>query len=409
MFQKSKNSIWVIALFVLITSGTTASNESSTDSISNFSNFKLSRIVLTGNGYFGFNFHSKSLFNDSTGLVTTSMPVGLMPIVLWKITPDLFFEGELDLMIEHGMFKAEIGYLNLSYNIDELGVLQVGKFLSPFGIFSERYHPFWINYSPNEPLGFSHGGFSPTVEIGACLRGGNSRINYALYVSKSPDMKDGGKSITDAGMIDFDTHLEFNDKIGAGGRMGILPFRNSSVEFGASCKIMKLQVGHGHDATPVAHTHSPSFDITTDAIAYMYAVDLTIQKVIPVIKGRIDVKSQANYSDAGTNNFIRKSSDGLTEIPYSFSNITQLGFIMISYKPILVQNNFLKNSGVFVRGGAMELPLGSLWYENSNEITAGLNYSFSWRNVLKLAYQQVWSTNKNYTNNNIMLQWAVAF
>ncbi len=401
-----KKSIFSV-LFFVVTTSIFAVTDSIT--VSKFSNFKLSRIVLTGNGYFGINLHSKNSFYDSTNLTTTAMPVGLMPIVLWKITPNLFFEGELELMTEHGMVNAEIGYLNLSYNINELGTLQIGKFLSPFGIFSERYHPFWINYAPNEPLGFSHGEYSPAAEIGASLRGGGEHINYAFYISKSPDMKNGEQNINEAGKIDFDIHLEKNNNMGGGTRIGILPFKNASVELGLSYKIMKIKVGDEHDKNATLnHTHN-TFFITEETLANMYAVDLTVQKVVPQLKGRIDIKGQINYSDAGTNYFTEKSPDGLSDIPYQFNNISKIGFIMCSFKPILLKHKYIKNSGIFIRSSAILSPTGSLWYEKTNEVSIGLNYSFSWRNVLKLAYQKIWSTNQNYTNNNLMLQWALAF
>ncbi len=385
MSQLKKYKHWIYLLSLLAYQNGIAGNN---DSTHKFTNFKLSRIVLTGNAYCGFDFHLNDQLKDSTGMTSTSVSIGLAPIVAWKITPRLFFESEIDLMMAHGMLSTEIGYANLSYNFSKFCTVQIGKFLSPFGIFSERYHPFWINYAPNEPLGFSHEGYSPESELGICLRKGCKHFNYAMYLSLGATMDAGNQNSNDAGKIIFHTELgsKINDKISVGGRIGILPFKNSSLELGVSYKRMQLEPGVGN----------------------MFALDLSVQKIIPKLKGRIDSKGQVNYTDAGKNNFIKLNTSGTAEIPYNFSNISKIGFILLSYKPIFAENSVIKNSGIFVRGGAMELPTGALWYENTNEFTFGLNYSFNWHNIIKLGYQQIISSKKGYTNN-IMIQWAVGF
>lgn len=375
-----------------------------------FKNFKLSRIVFTGNGYCGFDLHLNNQLTDTTGMKSTSISAGLAPIIIWKMTKNLFFEGELDLMMDHGMVTAELGYANLAFSIKKFGTIQVGKFLTPFGLFSERYHPFWINNAPNEPLGFFHDGYTPAADLGICIRNGTKHLNYAVYISTSPLMNAGAENYNDAGKITFNTadfNTELNDKIGLGGRIGILPFRNSALEIGASYKWMQLKPGEHYHGS-VAHTHPSSENLTSIYIGNMYAFDLSIQKVIPSLKGRIDIKGEAQYLDAGQNDFIKLSPSGKTEVGYSFFNTTKIGYVLLSYKPIFASKEIIKKAGIFVRGGTMELPLGSLWYENTKEISVGLNYSFSWHNTLKLGYQQILSAKKGYTNN-IMIQWAAGF
>lgn len=382
-------------------------NALSNDSIIEFKNFKLSRIVLTGNAYASFSFNFEKNLIDTTGMTSTSMNAGLMPIVLWKITPKLFFEGEVELMLDHGMVETEIGYANLSYTIPELGAVQIGKFLSPFGIFSERYHPRWINCAPNEPLGFSHGAYSPQSDLGANLRGGSVHANYAFYISSSPTMESGEVISENAGKIDFDRGFEISNKVSLGGRVGVLPLKNSAIEIGLSYKWMQLELGANHHADSVSHLHTTIINQPEYINGNMYAIDLSIHKIMSKIKGQIELKAQANFTNTGNNTFIKLSDDGKTEVPYTFLNYSRIGFVMFSYKPILA-NNILKNSGIFVRGSFMNLPAGSLWYENTQELTVGLNYSFSWRNILKLAYQQTGSTTNKY-RNNIVLQWAMGF
>ena len=192
-----------------------------------------------------------------------------------------------------------------------------------------------------------------------------------------------------------------------GGRVGVLPLKNSAIEIGLSYKWMQLELGANHHADSVSHLHTTIINQPEYINGNMYAIDLSIHKIMSKIKGQIELKAQANFTNTGNNTFIKLSDDGKTEVPYTFLNYSRIGFVMFSYKPILA-NNILKNSGIFVRGSFMNLPAGSLWYENTQELTVGLNYSFSWRNILKLAYQQTGSTTNKY-RNNIVLQWAMGF
>ena len=124
MSKIKKHIRWIFIFSILICQIGNASNN---DSIPEFKNFKLSRIVLTGNGYTGFAFHLNNKQIDTTGMTPTSMTAGLMPIVLWKLTPRLFFEGEIEFMLEHGMVEVEIGYANLSYAIPDLERSRLGN------------------------------------------------------------------------------------------------------------------------------------------------------------------------------------------------------------------------------------------------------------------------------------------
>lgn len=406
MIRRTNYCIWIIIFsFLIVEKGEAINN----DTISKKENFKFSRIVFSGNGYCGVDVHLNKSLKDSTGMESTSLPIGLAPIILWKLTPQLFIESEFDFMMDHGMLSGEIGYANLCYSTNKLGTIQIGKFLSPFGIYSERYHPFWINNAPNTPLGFAHEGSSPESELGVCYKVGSKHFTYAMYASLSPKIDGGSENVKNAGKIIFhiDLREKFNKKIGLGARVGILPFKNPSIELGLSYKWMQLEVGEHYDGTAVTHTH-PSGEQSKYYIGNMYAVDLTIEKILARLKGKIDIKAQVNYTDVGTNNFIKTSPSGITEIDYSYSNKSEIGFAMLSFKPILVDNYILKRSGIFVRGGTLQLPIGSLWYETTYEITAGLNYSFNWQNILKIGYQQISTAKKGYTNN-ILLQWAVGF
>ncbi|MCB0749833.1 MAG: hypothetical protein KDC90_20430, partial [Ignavibacteriae bacterium] len=78
------------------------------------------------------------------------------PIFLWQQSKKLIFETELEMELEGEETILNLEYANMSYFINDYLTLRLGKFLIPFGTFSERMHPRWINRLPSNPLGYSH-------------------------------------------------------------------------------------------------------------------------------------------------------------------------------------------------------------------------------------------------------------
>jgi hypothetical protein len=84
-----------------------------------------------------------------------------------------------------GAINKSIDYLQLDYIGNRYVTVTVGRFLTPFNIFNERFYPNWIRNTQTDPLIFPIGTGS---DNGGMLRGGialSSRLtlNYAAYFS----------------------------------------------------------------------------------------------------------------------------------------------------------------------------------------------------------------------------------
>jgi hypothetical protein len=84
-----------------------------------------------------------------------------------------------------GAINKSIDYLQLDYFGNRYVTITVGRFLTPFNIFNERFYPNWIRNTQTDPLIFPIGTGS---DNGVMLRGGIAlsgrlTLNYATYFS----------------------------------------------------------------------------------------------------------------------------------------------------------------------------------------------------------------------------------
>jgi hypothetical protein len=107
-----------------------------------------------------------------------------------------------------GALRKEVDYLQLDYIASPYLTITVGRFVTPFGIFNERFYPVWIRDLQSDPLILPISTGPSGAGTGAMLRGGfkaarEMEINYATYFST----------------LSTDTPLDSNRDIGA--RAGI--------------------------------------------------------------------------------------------------------------------------------------------------------------------------------------------
>uniref|UniRef100_UPI00404A3E72 hypothetical protein n=1 Tax=Flavobacterium sp. TaxID=239 RepID=UPI00404A3E72 len=277
--------------------------------------------------------------------------------------------------------------------------VRAGKFLLPFGTFMERLHPAWINRLPTKPLGFGHDGIAPASGIGVELRGafnlGGPILNYAVYSTNGPRLKDGTVEPEEAGMLMFQNYEDNNNSKAFGGRIGLLPFADSSTEVGFS-------------------TYSTSGTGATDTQyenvgAFLYAIDFSFVKQISGIKGFIDIKGQYNNSRVDKATYIELDEFGNPE-EYSFDNKSNSFYTQLSYRPTMASSDFLKKLEFVGRYSNLNTPLGAEWEEKSVQYAFGLNYWLTWRSLIKVAYQ---TTEKNGghggggTEKGFFVHWAI--
>lgn len=155
----------------------------------------LSGFVLSG---YGSTNYGAALTDD----IRNNFSASISPIILYSLSDNFLFEAEFEFELEEGgatetaLEYAQIDFLGFG-NVQ----LVAGKFLLPYGLFSERLHPSWINKMPSMPLlyGHAHGGVAegsllPVLsDVGAMGRlfqglGETWSLDLSVYISQGPKL-----------------------------------------------------------------------------------------------------------------------------------------------------------------------------------------------------------------------------
>ena len=343
---------------------------------------KSSKFVLTGYMSSGIKFTKEA----------SSFGANFSPILLWKPHERLIVEAELETELEGTETKINLEYIDASYFLNKYVTIRAGKFLSPFGIYQDRLHPQWINKLPSTPLGFNHDAspIGPTTEVGVDVRGnvplGSAKMNYSFYLSNGPSLNTSSSEISEIGQLNYSSAEDNNKNKSVGGRLGVLPFSNSSVEIGGS-----FQVGNvGEKGTEYEKIK-----------AKQYALDFTYVNSLDFLKGMIDIKAQWNWVNVDQSNYI-SPKDSTT---FTFNNKRDAAFVQAAYRPSMTQSKFLKKTELVFRYSGLNMQTGEVDPAKIilNQYTYGINYWYSWRTALKFAYQS------QKDNNAFYVQLAVGF
>jgi hypothetical protein len=322
------------------------------------------------------------------------------PIFLWQQSDKLLFETELEIELEDGETIVNLEYADMSYFINDYVTLRLGKFLIPFGTFNERIHPRWINRLPSNPLGYSHDEqVGPRSQVGIELRGAaqiynGSGINYSIYLVNGPNLNDGDHEAEEAGMLHYDNFSDNNQNKALGGRIGLLPLDDSSLEIGFSGQFGK-----------VGDSDSEYEDIS----AALFSADLSYVRRMNFLKSMLDIKAQWNrviVDDAYYN-----SEENQNET-YTFENVSDAYYGQISLKPAFVSNNFINHLEFVARFSELKFPEEAAWGGEKSQLTFGLNYWIDWRTVIKFGYQTLEIINEETSSdkiNSFLIHWSIGF
>lgn len=337
------------------------------------------KMVLTGVAWFGF----KANLNDpsKTTVKNSFNTYGFSPMFLWKLSDKIFFESEIE--INNGAMELE--FAKLSFALNKYMTIGAGRMLTPFGAYGERWEPVHIERFPNSHL-LPNDDLLPDdthlyygAIMGVDVRGGiplgTAKMNYSLYISNGPLLsKDENGNPT--GVIQYENLLdENNNNKEVGGRIGLLPLSNSSLEIGFSAK-------HG-----IAGDRGTVYGKTG---ATGYAVDLSYVKSIEAIKSTINIRGQFNSLKVDKANYYLTDST-----TYTFDNTMTNYFAQFSIRPSMAQIKFLKKTELLFRYNALTSPKDALWGAkdkngNGGTITRtdiGLCYWLNWKTGLRLAYE----------------------
>lgn len=131
---------------------------------------------------------------------------GFNPILLIRPANRLLLEVEPELEVaatregrvrREAVLEKALEYAQLDIVAGDNLTIVAGRWLIPFGVFTEKLHPAWINKLPTEPIFYGHGGLVPANQVGLQLRGGalsrdGVKLNYAVFLSAGPQMQAGG-------------------------------------------------------------------------------------------------------------------------------------------------------------------------------------------------------------------------
>ncbi len=360
------------------------------------------QFMVRGYGFAGLNY-----LNNADGTDVSYVGSAFAPIFMFKQGDRFFFEAELEFVLEKNQLEIGLEYANLMYVLNKYLMVRAGKFLLPFGTFMERLHPSWINRLSSKPLGFGHDGIAPSSGIGVELRGsapiGGTTINYSLYMTNGPTLKDGSVEPDEAGMLNFENYIDNNINKAVGGRVGFFPLHNNSMEIGAS-----FFTGKPGDKGSVYE----------DVTSFLWALDFSYVQQISALKGVLDIKAQYNHSQV-SDAFYTAGEEERDTLPdsYTFNNLSSAYYGQISYRPSMLESKFLKNLELIARYSQLSTPEGSLWEAETNELSFGLNYWITWRQVIKVNYSFINTEGGhdapegagNQKSNTLFVHWAIGF
>lgn len=363
----------------------------------------LRNFLLTGNGYIN--------LEKTVGETDPLIHLAVFPVLLWKISGKLFFEGAAEIKFEDEEVTPSLEFATLHYELNKYITIGAGKFLTPLGIYRERLHPNWINKFPEAPLGFSHEGGTAgtTAEIGLEVRGGipvgSTKINYALYVSNGPVLPTEPEEGLMPGMLENSEWEDNNNNKAVGGRIGFLPLSNSSLEVGISNQYAKP--GDKND------------ELYSEAISAAHAFDLSYVTNISSLKSMIDIKSEYNFTlldqTGSTTSLDMDSMSNLTDMAI----INKAFYVQLAIRPAMSQKKIIQKLELAFRYSLFTMtepamdetyspePVTVMPDLRKTEFAIGLNYWFSWRSVIKFAYMTI--GDEDGTNESVfMVQLALA-
>ncbi len=355
----------------------------------------LSRFLMRGYAHAGIEF-----LKDNTTFVGGSFN----PIFLWQQSKRLLFEAELEIELTQDGADFGLDYADMSYFLNDYMTIRLGKFLLPFGTFAERLHPRWINRLPSNPLGFSHDGqVGPMSDLGIEIRGAfhmtsNAWMNYSVYVVNGPRLNDGIDEPEEGGQLHYNNYLDNNKAKSLGGRIGILPLYNSSLEIGISGQFGKV----GTSKTEYENISSQ-----------LYALDLSYVTRLDFMKSMLDIKGQWNSVSVDQASY--PDPEDATK-SYTFDNVSNAYYAQLSIKPAFVDNAFFNKLEFVGRYSKLELPAKAVWGGEDTQITVGINYWLDFRTVIKFAYQTLDSSGEEEDGHSSITQgdaflvhWSIGF
>jgi len=172
-----------------------------------------------------------------------------------------------------------------------------------------------------------------------------------------------------AGQFEYEGYVGNNKGKAVGGRIGFLPFSNSSLELGYSFQSKNKT---GDQGTPYENVG-----------VNMQAVDLNYYTHIPEMKS--DIRLIAEWKYQKVDNATYYEPDGT---PYTFKNSPSAYYVAGTIRPVHVDNEFVHNLEIAARYSGFKRPTLAVWGgDNTHQFAVSLDYWLKWNSLVKLTYQ----------------------
>ena len=323
-------------------------------------------LMIVGLTTFGFVSNKTTVTYNGSSTVTKTNNIGdadhfeFSPMLLWR-------HGKKFLLEFEPSFSAGgvgVNWGAISYFATPGLIIRGGYLVLPFGAYNKRLAAGWINKLASDPEGVT-GATDFAIEAEGGFQAGTMKWSYDVALSNGMQLLPDG-SIQPVGMIDNNKNKTFT------GRIGWLPFANSSLELGASMMTGKVgDVGLKNQ----------------NASANLYALDLSLVENLRPFQ--LNIKGQYSETKVDNADYINPVDSS----KYSFNNSTKTGYIMAAIRPSFSPNKVLKNLELAARYGNYTSPANSLWGTKDNSLSLGLNYWINWRTVARFSYEAIKGTN----------------
>ncbi|HEY8661085.1 MAG TPA: hypothetical protein VIL78_18780 [Hanamia sp.] len=326
-----------------------------------------SHLMIAGLLTFGYVNNKTTVTSNGSSEVSKTNNIGdadhfeFSPMLLWR-------HGKKFLMEFEPSFSADglgVNWAAVTYDAAPGLILRGGYLVLPFGTYSKRLAAGWINKLASDPEGVPDA-TDFAVEAEGGIQAGTMKLSYDFALSNGMQLQPDGTTEF-IGITDNNKNKTFT------GRIGWLPFANSSLELGASVMTGKVGDAGGKFA---------------NANANLFALDLNlVENLTPF---QLNIKGQ--YSEAKIDN-AEYTDPNDPNTTYTFDNHTKTGYIMAALRPMFSPNKVVKNFEVAARYGNYTTPANSLWGTKDNSLSVGLNYWINWRTVARFSYEAIKGTN----------------
>jgi hypothetical protein len=296
--------------------------------------------------------------------------VNFKPIFLWKISDKLFVEAEPEFETGEGSLDIGLEYANMCFIVNKYLTLHAGRFLPKFGAYRGRFGEGFINRFANDPVGFGDGGIGAMNEVGIGAQGGfgvgDAKLNYELYLSNGPILL---TDVEGAGQFEYEGYVGNNKGKAIGGRFGILPLTNSSLEVAYSFQHKEKT---GDAGTTYENTG-----------VFMQAVDLNYYAHLTEIQSDLKIMAEWKHQKVDEATYFDQNND-----PYTFKNSPSAYYVAGIIRPSHVHSAFFKNLELAARYSEFKRPAEAPWGGgDTHQFDISLDYWLKWNSLVKLTFQ----------------------